>query len=99
MANGWRTLPRLCWHYDRLPGSEHLLTYLLHGTESFLRSQLVLQLVKKFPAFKEPESSLSYSQVPATCLYPEPAPSSGIFTDHNYISIFTSRIPVACDCT
>jgi len=27
------------------------LTYLLHGAESFLRSYLVLQLVKKFPAF------------------------------------------------
>ena len=26
-------------------------TYLLHGTESFLRSQLVLQLIKKNPAF------------------------------------------------
>jgi hypothetical protein len=35
-----------------------------------------LQLVKKFPAFMEPESSLPYSQVPATCPYPEPAPSS-----------------------
>jgi predicted DNA-binding protein (UPF0278 family) len=30
-----------------------LLTYLLHGAESFLRSQLVLHLVKKFPAFYE----------------------------------------------
>ena len=28
-----------------------LLTYLLHGAESFLKSQLVLQLIKKFPAF------------------------------------------------
>ena len=28
-----------------------LLTYLLHGAESFLRSWLVLQLIKKFPAF------------------------------------------------
>ena len=27
------------------------LTYLLHRAESFLRSQLVLQLIKKFPAF------------------------------------------------
>ena len=31
--------------------SQYLLTYLLHGAESFLRSQLVLQLIKKFPAF------------------------------------------------
>ena len=32
-------------------------TYLLHGTESFLRSYLVLQLVKNFSAFLEPEGS------------------------------------------
>jgi hypothetical protein len=30
------------------------------------------QLVNKFPAFMEPESSLLHSQVPATCPYPEP---------------------------
>jgi hypothetical protein len=35
-----------------------------------------LQLVKKFPAFMEPESSLPYLQVPATCPYPERAPPS-----------------------
>ena len=28
-----------------------IYTYLLHGAESFLRSQLVLQLIKKFPSF------------------------------------------------
>ena len=50
--------------------------YLLHGAESFFRIQLVLQLVKKFPAFFEPEGSSPYSQVPATCPYPEPTPSS-----------------------
>ena len=53
----------------------YLLTYLLHGAES-LKTQLVLQLVKKFPAFLEPEGSSPYSQVPATCPYPEPTPSS-----------------------
>jgi hypothetical protein len=30
-----------------------------------------LQLVKKFPAFMEPESPSPYPQVPATCPYPE----------------------------
>ena len=35
-----------------------------------------LQLVKKFAAFLEPEGSSPYSQVPATCPYPEPTPSS-----------------------
>ena len=29
----------------------YVLTYLLHGAESLLRSYLVLQLIKKFPAF------------------------------------------------
>jgi len=53
-----------------------LLTYLLHGAEPFLRSWLTLQLVKKFPAFLEPEGSSPYSQVPATCPYPESTPSS-----------------------
>jgi hypothetical protein len=51
-----------------------MTNYLLHGAEAFLRR--VLQPVKKFPAFMEPESSLPYPQVPATCPYPEPAPSS-----------------------
>jgi hypothetical protein len=35
-----------------------------------------LQLVKKFPAFMELESSSPYPQVPAICPYPEPTPSS-----------------------
>jgi hypothetical protein len=56
--------------------SYYLLTYLLHAAESFLRSWLVLQLVKKFPVFSEPEGSSPYSQAPATCPYPEPTPSS-----------------------
>jgi hypothetical protein len=52
-----------------------LLTYSLHGAEPFLRSYLVLQLVKKFPALMEPESSSPCSQVPAICPYLDPAPS------------------------
>ena len=35
-----------------------------------------LQLVKKFPAFSEPEGSSPYPQTPATSPYPEPTPSS-----------------------
>jgi len=64
-----------------------LLTYLLHGAEPFLRSYLVLQLVKKFPAFLEPESSSPYSQVPATCPCPEPTPSS----PHNLLPVNFSK--------
>ena len=44
--------------------------------EQSLSWELVLQLVKKFPAFWEPESSSPYSQVPAKRPYPEPTPSS-----------------------
>ena len=35
-----------------------------------------MQLVNKFPAFMEPESPSPYTQVPATCPYIEPTPSS-----------------------
>jgi hypothetical protein len=36
----------------------------------------VTQLVKKFPAFMEPEDSLPHSQEPATSPYPEPDASN-----------------------
>jgi hypothetical protein len=50
--------------------------YLLHGAESFLRSYPVFAASQEIPrTFMEPEGSLPYSQVPATCPYPEPTPS------------------------
>ena len=67
-----------------LPSAAHLLTYLLTYLFTYLltpwrRVLLVkltgVQLVKKFPHFREPEGSLPHSQVPATCPYPEPARS------------------------
>ena len=61
-----------CLFILQLVAYTDLLPYLLHGAESFLRSQLVLQLVKKFPAFLEPEGSSPYPQAPAICPYPEP---------------------------
>ena len=55
----------------------YLLTYLLTPLSRVLLEKLTgLQVVKKFPTFLEPEGSSSYSQVPATCPYPEPTPSS-----------------------
>jgi hypothetical protein len=51
-----------------------LLTY--SWSRVLLEKLTGLQLVKKFPAFMEPEGSLSHSQVPATCPYPEQARSS-----------------------
>jgi hypothetical protein len=53
-----------------------VLTYLLHGAKS-LRSWPVFAASQEIPRmFMEPESFLPYSQVPATCSYPEPTPSS-----------------------
>ena len=43
---------------------------------SWEANQSTLPLVKKFPAFMEPENSSQYPRVPATCPYPEPTPSS-----------------------
>jgi hypothetical protein len=55
----------------------YVLTYLLTPWSRVLREKLTgLQLVKNSPHFMETESSLPHSQLPATCLYPEPAQSS-----------------------
>src|SRR5215471_1787438 len=55
----------------------YLLTYLLHGAESFLRSWPVFAASQEIPRiFMEPESSLPHPQVPATRPYPEPTPSN-----------------------
>ena len=51
-------------------------TYLLHGRESFLRSQLVCSWSRNSPHFTEPEGSLPHSQASATRPYPGPAQSS-----------------------
>ena len=54
----------------------HLLTYLLHGAGSFLRSYLVCSWSRNSPRFMEPEGSSPHSQASATCPYPEPSQSS-----------------------
>jgi hypothetical protein len=55
----------------------YLLTYLFTPWSRVLLKKLtVSQLVKKLPAFMEPEDSLPKSQMPATCPYPEPTRSS-----------------------
>jgi hypothetical protein len=54
----------------------YLLTYSMEQSPSWEANQYTLQLVKKFPAFMESESFSPYPQVPATCPYPEPTPSS-----------------------
>ena len=55
----------------------YLFTYLLTPwNRVFLEKLAGFQLVKKYPAFMEPKVSFSYSQVPATCPYPEPDQSS-----------------------
>ena len=55
----------------------YLFTYLLTPGSRVLLDKLTgFQLVKKFPDFAEPESSLPHAQVPATCPYREPDQSS-----------------------
>ena len=51
-------------------------TCLLTPWSRVLLEKLISKLVKKFPAFMEPESPSPYPQVPAICPYPEPTPSS-----------------------
>ena len=54
-----------------------LLTYLFTPwSRVLLEKPTSFQLVKKFPAFLEPESPSPYPQVLATCPYPELTPSS-----------------------
>ena len=53
-----------------------LLTYSIEQSPSWEANQWTLPLVKKFPAFMEPESSSPYPQVTAIRPYTEPTPSS-----------------------
>ena len=56
---------------------DYLLTYSLTPWSRVLLENLTgPRLVKKFLHFMEPEGSLPYSQVPTTCLYPEPDQST-----------------------
>ena len=52
-------------YYRKHPGL-YLLTYLLRGAESFLRSYPVFSQSRNSPHFREQEGSLPHSQVPAT---------------------------------
>jgi len=75
----------LCHHIN----GTIVVTYLLNYLHTYLFTYLHIpwsgalrgkpngaQLVKKFPAFMEPEISLPHSQVPSTSSYPEPDQSS-----------------------
>jgi hypothetical protein len=50
-----------------------------------------LQLVKKFPHFMETEDLLPHSQVPATCLYPEPA-QTRLYSHTHFLKIYFNII-------
>ena len=70
-----------------------LLTYLPTPRSRVLLEKLTgSQLVKKFPAFLEPEGSSPYSQVPATCPYPEPHQSIP-FSPPDFLKIHLNIIP------
>src|SRR5215510_8101197 len=62
---------RLMYHRT----TNYILTYLLHGAESFLRSWPVFAASQEIPRFMKPEGSSPHSQVPATRPYPELTPS------------------------
>jgi hypothetical protein len=58
-----------------------IISFKIYGLKCILKYKIsrvllvkptIFQLVEKFLAFMEPESSLPHSQVPATCPYPEP---------------------------
>ena len=89
--------------------------YLLHGAESFLRSQLVLQLIKKFPAFYGTQKfitvltsacnlSLSWAN---SIQSPQPLPTSSrsilIVSSHLHLGLpnglFPSGFPTKTLCT
>ena len=48
-----------------------IYTFLLHGAESFLRSELVCSWSRNSPHFMEPGGSLPHSQASATIIYTE----------------------------
>ena len=63
----------------------HSLTYLLSNSMEHSpawKANRFLASEKNFPHFTEPEGSWHYSQVPATCHYPEPDQSSPYSTSH-----------------
>jgi hypothetical protein len=53
-----------------------MIIYLLNPWSRVLEKLTSFKVVKKFPAFMDPECSLLHSLVSATCPYPEPAQSS-----------------------
>ena len=65
-----------------------ILTYLFTPWSRVLLEKLTgSRLVKKYPAFMEPEISLPHSQATATCPYPEPVRPSSCLTSHFLKSI------------
>jgi hypothetical protein len=65
----------------------------MEQSPSWEAHQWALQLVKKFPAFMEPESSSPYPQVPATCRSPTKDMSYG----WNYLWSLTYVDPLSYD--
>ena len=74
---------------------DNILTYLLTPWSRVLIEKLTSKLVKKFPTFIEPKSPSLYPQVPATCPYPEPTPSSP-HDPSNFLKIHLNIIPHLC---
>jgi len=95
IVSGLAKVGKLLWiHYIYYGGTVLVCAYsvsIVFGTVGHFNSYLptpwnrvlLEKLVKKFPAFLEPEGSSPYSQVPATCPYHEPTLSS----PHNFLPL------------
>jgi hypothetical protein len=69
------------------------LTNQPHRANSFLRRWQVLSYSRNSPHFMEPESSLSHSQQPANCPYPEPDRSNPCLPPPNHFSKILLILP------
>jgi hypothetical protein len=67
--------------YSKRYNRTHLLIYSMEQIPSWEADRFAGSQ-KNSPHFMEPEGSLLHSQVPDTCLCPEPAHSSPYFTSH-----------------
>ena len=72
----WQLLRQLTAYLLLLNRLAPLRTRALNAAQIFFRGYPVCSQSRNSPHFMEPEGSLPHSQVPATCLYLKPVPSS-----------------------
>jgi hypothetical protein len=90
------TFYKLFWIHKRyiyFRRFNHVLIYLLHESEFFLRSSPVLSVSRNSPYFMEHEGSLPHSQVHSTCPCLEPARSIPCPTSYFLKIHLNTKIP------